>query len=65
MQTFELWHKHCTLADMMSRRTIRIVALLLVILIASASTVFTYDVLLGTSITDTFVDPDANSTLDF
>jgi hypothetical protein len=50
---------------MMSRRTIRMVALLLVILIASASTVFTYDVLLGTSITDTFVDPEQNSTLDY
>jgi hypothetical protein len=50
---------------MMTRRTIRIVALLLVILIASASSVFTYDVLLGTSITDTFIEPEPKSTLDY
>jgi len=50
---------------MMSRRTIRIVALLLVILIASASFVFTYDVLLGTSITDTFAEPEPKGTLDY
>jgi glucan phosphoethanolaminetransferase (alkaline phosphatase superfamily) len=43
---------------MMSRRTIRIVAFVLVVLIAGASTVFTYDVVLGRSITDTFVEPD-------
>ncbi|HEY5885113.1 MAG TPA: hypothetical protein VIT88_10525 [Pyrinomonadaceae bacterium] len=42
---------------MMSRRTVRIVAALLVILIATATTVFTYDVILGGSITDTFVEP--------
>jgi hypothetical protein len=50
---------------MMSRRTIRIVALLLVVLIASASTVFTYDMVLGTSITDTFVEPQPKGTLDW
>jgi len=50
---------------MMSRRMIRIVALSLLILIAGASSVFTYDVLLGTSITDTFVEPESNSTLDY
>lgn len=42
---------------MMSRRTIRIVALLLVILIGSATTVFTYDVISGRSITDAFPRP--------
>jgi hypothetical protein len=50
---------------MMSRRTIRIVALLLVVLITSASTVFTYDMVLGASITDTFVEPESKGTLDW
>jgi len=42
---------------MMSRRTIRIVALFLVILIGSATTIFSYDASLGQSITDTLVKP--------
>ena len=57
MQTLELGHRHCTLKAMMSRRTIRIVALLLVILIGSATTLFTYDVIAGRSVTDAPIEP--------
>ena len=56
------WFYTC---PMMSRRTIRIVALVLAIFIIGASTLFTYDVLLGTSITHTFVEPESNGTLDY
>ncbi len=65
IQTFELGRGHCRLTGMMSRRTIRIVASFLVILIGSASTIFSYDASPGQSITDTLVKPGIHDILDY